>query len=70
MSIREGWVRVATVGVLVALCAVPMATAQKCGPMDVVFVVDNTGTITEVISEVQKQVSAIADTVTQASGGD
>jgi Ig-like domain CHU_C associated len=70
MATREGCVRFAIVGVLVALCVAPIAKAQKCGPMDVVFVVDNTNTMTEVIAEVQHQVNAIADTVTKSSGGD
>ncbi|HEX3580925.1 MAG TPA: hypothetical protein VH087_04125 [Thermoanaerobaculia bacterium] len=38
--------------------------------MDVVFVIDNTGSMTDVIGEVQQQVNVIADAVTQASNGD
>lgn len=38
--------------------------------MDVVFVVDNTGSMTEVIAEVQAQVNSIADSVAVSSGGD
>lgn len=51
------------------LLGAPAAYAQ-CGPMDVVFVIDNTGSMTDVIGEVQNQVNAIADTVTQSSNGD
>ncbi|HEY0142240.1 MAG TPA: VWA domain-containing protein [Thermoanaerobaculia bacterium] len=38
--------------------------------MDVVFVVDNTGSMGNVIAEVQAQVNSIADTVAVSSGGD
>src|SRR5688500_20360924 len=43
------------------------ASAQSCGPMDVVFVVDNTGSMGGVISEIQNQVTLIADAVAAAS---
>lgn len=46
------------------------ASAQSCGPMDVVFVIDNTGSMGGVISQIQTQVSLIADAVAQASNGD
>lgn len=46
------------------------ASAQSCGPMDVVFVVDNTGSMGGVISEIQNQVTIIADAVAAASNGD
>ena len=46
------------------------ASAQSCGPMDVVFVVDNTGSMGGVISEIQNQVTLIADAVAAASNGD
>lgn len=44
--------------------------AQQCGPMDVVFVIDNSGSMTFVIAEVQNQVGKIADAVAAASDGD
>src|SRR4051812_13779197 len=53
---------------LLALTGAPAAYAQ-CGPMDVVFVIDNTGSMTDVIGEVQRQVNVIADSVTLASNG-
>jgi hypothetical protein len=52
-----------------ALIGAPAVFAQ-CGPMDVVFVIDNTGSMTDVIGQVQQQVNAIADSVTKASNGD
>jgi len=54
---------------LLALIGGPAVYAQ-CGPMDVVFVIDNTGSMTDVIGEVQNQVNVIADSVTQSSNGD
>jgi hypothetical protein len=54
---------------IASLTAIP-ASAQTCGPMDVVFVVDETGSMGNVISEIQNQVSLIADEVVNASGGD
>lgn len=54
---------------MVALLGAPAVYAQ-CGPMDVVFVIDNTGSMTDVIGEVQQQVNVIADSVTQSSNGD
>lgn len=47
-----------------------IAAAQTCGPMDVVFVVDNTGSMGDVIAQVQDEVNSIADTVTRSSGDD
>jgi VWA domain-containing protein len=55
--------------VLLSLSFAGTARAQ-CGPMDVVFVVDNSGSMTDVISEIQNQVTKIADAVQNASGGD
>lgn len=59
---------------VLALAILILGTAgsaqAQCGPTDVVFVIDNTGSMTEVIAQVQQQVSAIADTVTSASGND
>jgi hypothetical protein len=55
--------------VFISLCG-PAAQAQQCGPMDVVFVIDNTGSMTAVIAEVQKQVGKIADAAQNASGSD
>jgi hypothetical protein len=54
---------------LLALIGAPAVYAQ-CGPMDVVFVIDNTASMTDVISEVQTQVNVIADSVTRSSNGD
>lgn len=59
---------VATVLLGVVLAA--PAHAQQCGPMDVTFVVDETGSMTDVINEIQTQVKKIADAVEVASGGD
>ncbi|HET7434726.1 MAG TPA: VWA domain-containing protein [Thermoanaerobaculia bacterium] len=57
--------------VVLALGFGAVAHAQStCGPMDVVFVIDNTGSMTEVIAQVQQQVNDIADAVTVSSGGD
>jgi hypothetical protein len=56
------------VAILTIFVAVP-AFAQ-CGPMDVVFIIDNSGSMGNVISEVQTQVKEIADAVQAASGGD
>jgi hypothetical protein len=66
--------RVRALGVVTAvLCGVFLAApahAQQCGPMDVVFIIDNSGSMAGVISEVQAQVAKIADAVATASGGD
>lgn len=55
--------------VLCGILCVP-AHAQNCGPMDVVFVIDNSGSMAGVINEVQTQIGKIADAVAAASGGD
>jgi VWA domain-containing protein len=60
---------VAAIALLLSFSFSGTAIAQ-CGPMDVVFVVDNSGSMTNVISEIQKQVGKIADSVQTASGGD
>ncbi len=55
------------------LLSIPFATtasAQNCGPMDVTFIIDNSGSMTNVIAQVQQQVGKIADAVQTASGGD
>ena len=57
------------VGILTTFVAVPLS-AQGCGPMDVVFIIDNSGSMGGVITEVQNQVGKIADSVQSASGGD
>jgi hypothetical protein len=54
---------------LAAVLAAP-AQAQTCGPMDVTFIIDETGSMTDVIQQVQTQVGKIADAVQVASGGD
>jgi hypothetical protein len=46
------------------------ARAQQCGSMDVVFIVDETGSMGGVIGDLQGQVAKIADEVVKASGGD
>jgi hypothetical protein len=64
--------RVLAIFVLV-LAAAPSLFAQNasaCGAMDVVFVIDNTGSMAQVNDEIQDQVNAIADSVVTASGGD
>src|ERR1051325_4264224 len=66
--------RVRALGVVAAVLlgvflAAP-AHAQSCGPMDVVFIIDETGSMTNVINQVQTQVGKIADAVEVASGGD
>ena len=68
LRVRALWVVVAA-ALIGAGLAVP-ARAQSCGPMDVVFVIDNSGSMTAVINEVQTQVGKIADAVQSASGGD
>lgn len=66
--------RVRTLGVVAAvLLAVVLAApahAQQCGPMDVTFIIDETGSMTNVINQVQTQVGKIADSVQVASNGD
>ena len=59
--------------VVAALCVFGLLSArtvnaQACGPMDVVFVVDETGSMGNVIGEIQAQVGLIADEVVKASG--
>ncbi|MGZ5493092.1 MAG: vWA domain-containing protein [Thermoanaerobaculia bacterium] len=61
---------VAAAGLLLSLSFAGAAQAQQCGPMDVVFIVDNSGSMGNVISEIQTQVGKIADSVQTASGGD
>lgn len=47
------------------------ASAQtQCGPTDLVFVIDNTGSMAQVNAEIQDQVAKISDAVVLASGGD
>src|SRR5438045_5127720 len=66
--------RARALGVVAAvLLGVVLATpahAQQCGPMDVTFIIDETGSMTDVINQVQTQVQKIADAVQVASGGD
>lgn len=56
--------------VLLSLPFAGTASAQSCGPMDVTFIIDNSGSMTDVIAQVQQQVTKIADAVQAASGGD
>ncbi|HEX9161738.1 MAG TPA: vWA domain-containing protein, partial [Thermoanaerobaculia bacterium] len=60
----------AAAAVLLSMIFTGPASAQQCGPMDVVFIVDNSGSMTNVINEIQTQVGKIADSVQAASGGD
>ena len=61
---------------IVAACLFAMApaasaqTPSTCGPMDVTFVIDNTGSMADVNAEVLAQVGLIADAVVAASGND
>ncbi|MEO8380991.1 MAG: hypothetical protein ABI779_15115 [Acidobacteriota bacterium] len=58
--------------ILLLACALahgPATFAQSaCGPMDVTFVIDNTGSMALVNAEIQAQVAKIADAVVVASG--
>ena len=56
--------------VLLGVVLAAPAHAQSCGPMDVVFIIDETGSMTGVINQVQTQVGKIADAVQVASNGD
>lgn len=49
--------------------AVPVH-AQQCGPTDVVFIIDNSGSMGGVIANIQAEVGEIANAVEAASGGD
>lgn len=65
--------RLNSVALIFLVCAfglAPVAQAQAfaCGPMDVTFVIDNTGSMALVNAEVQAQVAKIADAVVSASG--
>ncbi len=55
---------------LLPLLSATTASAQNCGPMDVTFIIDNSGSMANVIAQVQQQVTKIADAVQTASGGD
>lgn len=68
MRFRQGRALVVAAA-LVFLAAAGIAHAQ-CGPMDVVFIIDNSGSMGPVIDQVKAQVGKIADSVTTASGGD
>ncbi|HSP16436.1 MAG TPA: vWA domain-containing protein [Thermoanaerobaculia bacterium] len=61
---------IAAAVVLLSLTFTGTARAQQCGSMDVTFIVDETGSMTNVIANLQGQVSKIADEVVKASGGD
>jgi len=67
LRVRALWVVAAA---LIGAGLAAPARAQQCGPMDVTFIIDNSGSMTNVINEVQTQVSKIADAVQAASGGD
>lgn len=68
MSFRQGRLLVA-IAALASLGVAGIANAQ-CGPMDVVFIIDNSASMLPVIDNVKSQVNKIADAVTAASGGD
>jgi len=68
MRIRHGRALVLAAAFLI-LATAGVAHAQ-CGPMDVVFIIDNSGSMQPVIDQVKTQVGKIADAVTTASGGD
>src|SRR5687767_5124601 len=55
---------------LFALGTAAPVSAQQCGPTDVVFIIDNSGSMANVIANIQAEVSEIADAVEAASGGD
>ena len=69
MRLRR-WQALATTLVLAILGSARVATAQQCGPTDVTFIIDNSGSMQPVIDEVKTQVGKIADAVQDASGGD
>jgi hypothetical protein len=50
--------------------SLPAAETPFCGPMDVAFVIDNTGSMSGAIGNVKSQVGAILDQIVAASGGD
>lgn len=71
-SVRQ---RVQSSVMVLLVCALgfaPGVAAQTpaCGPMDVTFVIDNTGSMAAVNAEVLAQVAKIADAVVTASGND
>ncbi len=57
-------------GCVLGLAPVAHAQTSACGPMDVTFVIDNTGSMAAVNAEVQAQVAKIADAVVTASNND
>ncbi len=63
------WRLVALAVGVVLLAGAPVAHAQ-CGPMDVVFVVDTTGSMGDVIANVKANIPEIIKQVQGASGGD
>lgn len=67
--------RLNSLALMLLVCVVAIAPAahaqlSACGPMDVTFVIDNTGSMAQVNAEVQAQVARIADAVVTASGND
>ncbi|MEO8216786.1 MAG: vWA domain-containing protein [Acidobacteriota bacterium] len=69
---NPGWsvcLRVAIVALVAAALAAPVAWAQ-CGPMDVVFVVDTTGSMGGAIDNVKSELPSIISQIQTASGGD
>lgn len=68
MRIRQ-W-RFLVVAAALAMLGASGAAQAQCGPMDVVFIIDNSASMLPVIDNVKTQVNKIADAVTTASGGD
>jgi hypothetical protein len=62
---------VGTVLVCVVLSAIALssAAAQTCGPMDIVFLVDDTGSMDGAITSVKTGLNSIVNTALTASGG-
>lgn len=48
----------------------PSASAQDCGPMDVVFLIDDTGSMGGAIANVQAEAASLISDIDTASGGD
>jgi hypothetical protein len=63
-------IRVLGLALIVASLGAGVRVHAQCGPMDVVFVIDNSGSMQPVIDQVKLEVGKIADAVTTASGGD
>ena len=69
MSFKSGIGRL-FVALVVCLAASAPTYAQQCGPMDVIFIVDETGSMGGVISDIQTEIQEIAAEIISASGSD